>query len=131
MIKWRLPSSAPRDGAPFVAKKSNGELENCIFDQNERGFLIYELIRARKRLSPTLNDHVGWLPWQVLFDHVQDAAVTIDRNELNETLLGADLTANALKKIAERVVAKDREPLERALGAIKSLRRLLPKGDWF
>jgi hypothetical protein len=131
MIKWLLPSSAPRDGSTFVAKKSNGELENCIFDQDEPSFLIYSLVDARKRRLPTLSDHVGWVPWRILFEHVQDTVDVFDRQELNETLLGADHTARSLKRLAEDSSANGRNAMEDAIKAIESLRKLLPKGDWF
>ncbi len=131
MIKWRLPSSAPRDGSSFAVKKSNGVLENCYFDQDEPGFIIISIVDAKKGFAPTLADHVGWVPWQILFEHVQDTADVLDRQELNDTLNYAHHTALSLKRLAERATADGRKPFDSAISAIESLRKLLPRGDWF
>jgi hypothetical protein len=131
MVKWRLPSSAPRDGSSFAVKKSNGVFENCFFDQDEAGFVLTNFVDAKKRLAPTLTDHIGWVPWQVLFEHIHDTGDVLDRQELNETLLFADHTTITLKRLAKLSSAEDRKPFDSAISAIESLRKLLPKGDWF
>jgi hypothetical protein len=70
-------------------------------------------------------------PWRILFEHIQDTADVFDRQELNETLLGADHTARSLKRLAEHSSANGWNAMEDAIKAIESLRKLLPKGDWF
>jgi hypothetical protein len=85
----------------------------------------------RQRLAPTLTDHIGWVPWQVLFEHIHDTGDVLDRQELNETLLFADHTTITLKRLAKLSSAEDRKPFDSAISAIESLRKLLPKGDWF
>jgi hypothetical protein len=128
MIKWRLPSTAPRDGSAFVAKKSNGELDNCRFDQDEPSFLVFSLIGTRKRRLPNLTDHVGWAPWQVLFRHIADTVDDIDRDELNDARTSADFAAMQLRHFA-RQLPDHRERLKNAADAIDRLLKLAPKGD--
>ncbi|MGB9114671.1 hypothetical protein [Bradyrhizobium sp.] len=128
MIKWRFPSSAPRDGTPFVVKKSNGVLQNCFFDQEAPGFIIKGLVDAEKRMTPTLTDHVGWAPWGDLFEHLQDTGGDLDRQELRQARRHADTAIELLHWLACKSAPHDKETLQEVRSAIEGLLKIIPEG---
>lgn len=131
MIRWRFPYSAPRDGTKFVAKKLNGVLQNCWFDEEGPWFVIEDLVDVvEPRTTPTLTDHVGWAPWDILFQHVQDTGGDLDRQELKAArrdALSAVDTLYWLKCLSAS--SFDKKALEEVESAIQRLLKIVPEGQ--
>jgi hypothetical protein len=129
VIRWRHPSTAPRDGSHFAVVAANGELAGCTLDEEQDGYVIVTLAPLGNRLAHTLTGYIGWAPWPEIFAHIRDTANTVDAQEVTDARIQAWATVSSLTRF---VRDHDEEKKTLALETIKTIERLLavlPPGD--
>jgi len=132
MIKWRHPSSVPRDGSYFAIFAANGVLNNCQFDQDEQDgcFIITSMTDLDKRTSLTLAGFIGWARWPDVFAHIRDTASLVDSDEIKAARDDASYSTFRLGWFARK--SEDEAHKTLALDTIATIERilkLLPPGS--
>lgn len=74
MIKWRHPSSMPKDTSWVATVDPMGHLEGRSFDRVSDHWRVWSIPGFGERICKTTSGVVGWATWQEVFDHLRATA---------------------------------------------------------
>jgi hypothetical protein len=74
MIKWRHPSSAPKDTSYFCGVNALGDITGWCFDREHNRWQVWAVPGFAEHICMTTSTLVGWARWNEVIDHIRDTA---------------------------------------------------------